>query len=250
MRKIKLIIQYDGTGYCGWQEQKNGISVQETVELALAKILGERVRVQAAGRTDAGVHALAMPAVFQTTSLIPLRAFIDGLNSHLPPDIAVQSAEEVATDFRVIGGATCKTYRYTILNTRLRSPLNHRSSWHIRNTLDLESMISAAGHFIGEHDFAAFKGQNCTAQTSTRRIDKVEIRRNGALITIDITGGGFLKHMVRIMVGTLAAVGLGRFKPVLIKQLLQNPDRTKAGVTAPPQGLCLLEVCYDAQNKP
>ncbi|MDY0186255.1 MAG: tRNA pseudouridine synthase A, partial [Desulfuromonadaceae bacterium] len=121
MRKIKLIIQYDGTGYCGWQEQKNGISVQETVELALAKILGKRVRVQAAGRTDAGVHALAMPAVFQTTSFIPLRAFIDGMNSHLPPDIAVQSAEEVATDFRVIGGATCKTYRYTILNTRLRS---------------------------------------------------------------------------------------------------------------------------------
>lgn len=248
MRKIKLIIQYDGTAYCGWQEQKNGISIQETVELALAKILGERVRVQAAGRTDAGVHALAMPAVFMTATPLPLKAFLDGLNSYLPPDIAVQVVEEVAENFRVIGDAAYKTYRYTILNSRLRSPLNHRTSWHIRSPLNLEAMREAAGYFVGEHDFATFRGQNCTAKTSIRRVDLVEIRQSGTLISIDVTGGGFLKQMVRIMVGTLVAVGQGRFEAARVKHLLQNPDRTKAGVTAPPQGLCLLEVCYNQHN--
>lgn len=244
MRTIKLIIQYDGTAYCGWQEQANGPSIQETVELALAKILGQRVRVQSSGRTDAGVHAVAMPAVFRTETAIPLKAFVAGVNSHLPDDIAVQSAEEVPADFRAIGGARSKTYRYTIYNASVRSPLNRRTSWHVRGVLDISAMQQAAHSFVGEHDFAAFRGQNCTAVTSRRRIDRVEIRQNGPLITIDVTGGGFLKHMVRIMVGTLVDIGRGRFRPEQIRLLLEQPDRKQGGVTAPPEGLCLLRVVY------
>jgi tRNA pseudouridine38-40 synthase len=244
MRTIKLIIQYDGTNYCGWQEQANGSTVQETIELALAKILGQRVRVQSSGRTDAGVHAVAMPAVFKTATTIPIKAFVDGLNSHLPPDIAVQSAEEVPAGFRAIGGARAKTYRYTIYNAPVRSPLNHRTSWHVRDTLDLEAMQEAARLFIGEHDFAAFRGANCSAVTSNRRIDAVVINQQESLVTIDVTGGGFLKYMVRIMVGTLVDVGRGRFLPGYISDLLGKPDRQRSGVTAPPQGLTLLQVVY------
>ena len=145
MRTIKLTIQYDGTAYCGWQEQANGPSIQETVELALAKILGQRVRVQSSGRTDAGVHAEAMPAVFRTESSIPLKAFVDGVNCHLPEDIAIQSAEEVPEQFKVIGGARAKTYRYTIYNAPVRAPLQRRTSWHVRDQLDLQAMRTAAG---------------------------------------------------------------------------------------------------------
>ncbi|CAH2032278.1 tRNA pseudouridine(38-40) synthase TruA [Trichlorobacter ammonificans] len=248
MRTIKLILQYDGTNYCGWQEQANGPSVQETVELALAKILGQRMRVQAAGRTDAGVHALAMPAVFRTESTLPLTAFVAGVNSHLPEDIAVQGAEEVPVDFRVIGGASDKTYRYTIYNARLRSPLHRRTSWHVPVPLDVDAMCLAAEYFVGEHDFAAFRGQNCTAVTSRRRIDAVTVTHEQPLITIDVTGGGFLKHMVRIMVGTLVDIGRRRFAPDHIALLLARPDRRLGGVTAPPQGLCLLKVRYPGEN--
>ena len=248
MRTIKLIIQYDGTNYCGWQEQANGPSIQETVELALAKILGQRVRVQSSGRTDAGVHAVAMPAVFRTESAIPLKAFVDGVNSHLPDDIAVQSAEEVPADFRAIGGARSKTYRYTIYNAPVRAPLQRRTSWHIRDSLDLEAMQRASCYFIGEHDFAAFRGANCSAITSRRRIDSVTISRNGPFITIDVTGPGFLKYMVRIMAGTLVDVGRRRFSPEHVASLLDQPDRQRGGVTAPPHGLSLIEVIYCDEN--
>jgi len=247
MRTIKLIIQYDGTNYCGWQEQPNGPSIQETVERALARILGQRVRVQSSGRTDAGVHAAAMPAVFRTESTIPLKAFVDGVNTHLPQDIAIQSAEEVPADFRAIGGARAKTYRYTIYNSLIRSPLNCRTSWQVRDTLDLQAMQKAATCFVGEHDFAAFRGANCSAVTSRRRIDAVLINQQGAFITIDVTGGGFLKYMVRIMAGTLVDVGRGRFTPEHVARLLAEPDRQRGGVTAPPQGLCLLQVMYPDQ---
>lgn len=247
MRTIKLIIQYDGTNYCGWQEQTNGPSIQETVELALAKILGQRVRVQSSGRTDAGVHALAMPAAFKTESGIPLKAFVDGVNCHLPKEIAVQSAEEVPADFRPIGDAVSKTYRYTVFNSPVRSPLLSRTAWHVRDFIDIGLMREAARHFVGKHDFAAFRGQNCTSVTSVRRIDDVVIVKEGDIITIDVTGGGFLKHMVRIMAGTLVDVGRRRFRPDHIVFLLRNPDRRLGGVTAPSHGLCLMQVVYPSE---
>lgn len=244
MRTVKLIIQYDGTNYCGWQEQANGPSIQETVELALARIIGTRIRVQSSGRTDAGVHALAMPAIFRTESEIPLKAFVDGLNGLLPDDIAIQNASEVSNDFRVIGGTSSKTYRYTVFNAPVRAPLYRRTSWHIREPLDIESMKTGASLFPGTHDFGSFRGANCSAVTNHRRIDNVLLSKDGHVITIDVTGNGFLKHMVRIMVGTLADIGRGRFPPEHVAFLLKNPDRKNAGMTAPPEGLCLLEVFY------
>jgi tRNA pseudouridine38-40 synthase len=185
-----------------------------------------------------------MPTVFRTESVIPLKAFVAGLNSYLPDDIAVQSAEEAPSGFRVIGGARAKTYRYTIYNSPIRSPLNRRTSWHVRESLDLNVMEEAAKFFIGEHDFSAFRGSNCSAVTSHRRIDSVILERHGAFLTIDVTGGGFLKYMVRIMAGTLVDVGRGRFAPEYVACLLVEPDRQRGGVTAPPQGLCLLQVNY------
>jgi tRNA pseudouridine38-40 synthase len=185
-----------------------------------------------------------MPAVFLTESAIPLKAFVDGVNSHLPDDIAVQSAEEVPEGFRAIGGARAKTYRYTIYNSPVRSPLERRTSWHVRETLDIESMRRGAALFAGEHDFASFRGQNCSAVTSRRRIDDVRVQKDGPFVIIDVTGGGFLKYMVRVMAGTLVDVGRGRFRPEQISELLTTPDRRMAGVTAPPQGLCLLNVMY------
>lgn len=244
MRRIKLILTYDGTEYSGWQEQPGVTTVQGTVEAALAGIIGRKVRVQSAGRTDAGVHAVAMPAVFDDLTTIPLRAFVEGLNSKLPSDIAVVSAEVVDPSFMVIGGAVSKTYRYTLYLSRLRNPLYRRSSWHVPYSLDFVAMELAAKRFIGTHDFAAFRGQNCTAATTIRRIDSIAISVDGPLMTIDVSGGGFLKNMVRIIVGTLVDIGRGRFCESIVTELLLCPDRTRAGVTAPPHGLCLMSVRY------
>ncbi len=245
MRRIRLILAYDGTDYSGWQDQPGVQTVQKTIEDALAGILGVRVRVQAAGRTDAGVHALAMPAVFDDPTLIPMRAFVDGLNSRLPRDIAVQEAAMVADDFKVIGDALSKTYRYMVYMPRLRNPHYRRTSWHVPYPLDFQKMERAAQQFVGVHDFAAFRGQNCTAATTVRRIDGVKLQMEPPLLAIEVTGGGFLKNMVRIMVGTLIDIGRGRLHENCIRDLLDEPNRCKAGVTAPPQGLCLVSVVYD-----
>lgn len=244
MRTIKLTIEYDGTGYAGWQIQPNGLSVQEVLETALEKLTGENVRLRSSGRTDAGVHARGMVAAFQTEKTIPLRAFSDGLNSLLPPDIAVREAEETHPDFNPRRDATGKHYRYTILNSSRRSPLNRMFVWRLGCGLDLAAMRRAACHFLGEKDFAAFRASNCAAKTTVRRIDSLDVSRNGDMIVIDVFGSGFLKNMVRIMVGTLVEVGRGAVAPEDIPGLIASGDRRKAGITAPPQGLCLVEVFY------
>lgn len=244
MRTIKLIIEYDGTNYAGWQIQPNGLAVQQVIEEALLRLLGEEVRLRSSGRTDAGVHARAMVATFTTTRSLPLQAFVGGANRFLPPDIAILSATEVAPEFRPIQDARAKQYRYTIYNAPVRSPLRRLCSWHVRERLDTDAMALAARHFVGRHDFAAFRASNCAARTTVRRIDSVTIAREGELIFIDVIGEGFLKNMVRVMAGTLVEVGRGRFSPERIAWLLENPDRSKAGVTAPACGLCLMNVSY------
>ena len=250
MRTIKLIIQYDGTNYCGWQEQPNGISIQEKVETALEKILGNRVRVKSSGRTDAGVHALAMPAAFSAETDIPLRAFVEGVNTHLPYDIAILEASEANPSFKPIGDAVAKHYRYSVFLGKVRSPLLHRTSWHVRTTLDLEQMEQAGNFFIGTHDFNGFRAANCTAQTSIRIINNLTVTRSGDMLYIDVLGKGFLKNMVRIMAGTLVDVGKGKLAPETIKKLLSDPDRTRSGVTAPAMGLCLMRVWYPEDGTP
>lgn len=244
MRTIRLTIEYDGTGYSGWQRQPNGLAVQQVIEEALCQLLDEKVALRSSGRTDAGVHARGMAAAFQTTANLPLKAFVDGTNRFLPPDIAIREAIEVPSGFKPIGDALAKHYRYTILVTTVRSPLQRFHAWHLREELDLEAMQTAAANFVGQHDFAAFRASNCAAKTTIRRIDSVEITREGDAIIIDVVGGGFLKNMVRVMVGTLVDIGRQRFTPGHITWLLQNGDRKKAGVTAPACGLCLIKVYY------
>lgn len=250
MLTIKLTIEYDGANYAGWQIQPNGLAVQQVIEEALQKLLGETVRLRSSGRTDAGVHARGMVAAFQTSAGLPLRAFVEGCNRYLPPDIAIINASEAPAGFKPINDASAKHYRYTIITSVIRSPLNRFHAWHIREPLDLAAMRDAANRFIGRHDFAAFRASNCVARTTMRRIDSVSITSAGDQIIIDVVGEGFLKNMVRIMVGTLVDIGKGRFEPEYITWLLQNRDRKKAGVTAPAHGLCLEKVYYDDADEP
>lgn len=244
MPTVFVTIAYDGTNYSGWQVQPNGLAVQQVVEEAFEQLLKEPVQVRSSGRTDAGVHARAMAASFSTSRDLPLRAFVEGANRFLPADIAIQSARIVPDGFKPITMAHAKRYRYTIINSSVRSPLDRLYSWQVREPLDLAAMNEAAGRFVGSHDFAAFRASNCVARTTVRRIDSVQITREGARITIDVTGGGFLKNMVRVMVGTLVDIGKGRFAPSDIDRLLQGGTRKEAGSTAPACGLCLMEVMY------
>ncbi len=244
MRTILLTIEYDGTSYAGWQRQPNGLAVQQVMEEALFRLLGHTPNLRSSGRTDAGVHAGAMPAVFKTSSTIPLKAFVDGTNRFLPADIAVINAREVPGSFKPISDALAKHYRYTILAAHVRSPLKRFQTWHVRENLDLYAMQRAAVFFIGHHNFTAFRASNCAAKTTIRRIDSVHVSREQELIIIDVMGGGFLKNMVRVMAGTLVDVGRGRFKPEYVQELLQCGVRKQAGVTAPACGLCLVSVKY------
>lgn len=248
MRTIKLTIEYEGTNYSGWQTQPNGLAVQEVIEAALLKLLGEKTKLKSSGRTDAGVHASGMVASFQTCRTIPLSAFIDGTNRFLPVDIAIIDAIEVKTDFKAIGDALYKHYRYTILISNVRSPLNRLYSWQIKEKLNIAAMQEAALMLVGHHDFAAFRASNCVAKTTVRRVDSVGVSRKDKFIFIDVVGEGFLKNMVRIIAGTLVDIGRGRFPASHIDWLLENRDRTNAGVTAPACGLCLISVTYADQT--
>ncbi len=228
----------------GWQVQPNGISIQQVLEEVLAKILKEPARLSSSGRTDAGVHARGMVAAFRTDKKIPLKAFCDGVNSILPADIAVREALEVPLEFHPRVDALGKHYRYTIFNAKLRSPLYRSISWHIKCELDLEAMRKAASYFVGEKDFAAFRASNCCAKTTIRRIDSMEITRDNQFVVIDVKGNGFLRNMVRVIAGTLVEVGRHKISPDVIPALIERGDRRQSGVTAPPQGLCLMEVFY------
>lgn len=244
MRNIKLTIEYDGTAYAGWQIQPNGVTIQETLERALAQLLGGPVRLHSSGRTDAGVHALGMVAAFRTEKTLPLRAFTDGLNSLLPRDIAIRGGEEMPAAFHPRFDAVGKHYRYTIFTGRYRSPLQRLYAWHLHRPLDIAAMRRAADHLVGEKDFAAFRGAGCAAKTTIRRVDAVDIDAAGEFIRVDVRGSGFLKHMVRMMVGTLVEVGVGRLSPDDVPAFFAPSGSLAKGVTAPAHGLCLVEVYY------
>ncbi len=244
MPTVLLTIAYDGTNYSGWQVQPNGQAIQPIVENALGLLLKEQVKIRSSGRTDAGVHALAMAAAFTTSKDLPLRAYVEGANRFLPVDIAIQKAQIVPDGFKPIPMAKSKHYRYSIINSSVRSPLDRLYSWQVREPLDLRLMADAASYFVGTHNFSAFRASNCTAKTTIRRIDSVDITQNETLINIDVIGGGFLKNMVRIMVGTLVDVGKRRFVPSQVEALLREGKRKEAGSTSPACGLCLVRVFY------
>ena len=244
MRNIKLIIEYDGTAYSGWQVQPNGLAVQEVMEGALARMLGEPTRLRSSGRTDAGVHARGMVACFNTEKGLPLRAFREGLNTMLPVDIAVRESFEVPLSFNPRADAVAKHYRYTILLDSLRSPLARHTAWRLPEQLDLDAMREACRFFVGEHDFAAFRASNCAAKTTVREINALEVVEDGRYIHLDVNGSGFLKNMVRIIAGTLVEVGQRKRAPQDVAQLLRDGNRQVSGRTAPPHGLCLMQVYY------
>ena len=250
MRHIRLVVEYDGTNLSGWQRQDNGPSVQQHLEEALAQMLQHDVQVTGASRTDAGVHALAQIATFRTERAIPLHGIRRGLNSLLPERIAIRAADEVSEDFHPRFSATGKHYRYAILTRPDRSPLLRDRAWHHADPLALEPMREAARALIGEHDFAAFRAAGCSAKTTLRRVDAIDFTRpEPDLLAIDVRGNAFLRHMVRIIVGTLSECGTGRRPVSDVSEILASRDRTRAGVTAPAHGLTLVEVRYDGLRR-
>ena len=208
MRNIRLLLEYDGTRYHGWQRQKNAETIQALVETALARLTGEEVRLIGSGRTDAGVHALGQAANFHTMSRIPLKAFHEGLNSLLPWDIAVLEAQEADPKFHARKAARAKTYEYRILNRPTRSPLHHHHGWWIPVPLDLEAMAQAAAALVGEHDFTAFRASGSDNLNPVRLIYQAEWQTHpGGWLRFTITANGFLRGMVRSLVGTLVEIG-------------------------------------------
>lgn len=244
MRTLRLTIEYDGTDFAGWQKQAGARTVQGCLEQAFLAMTGEAVRVQGAGRTDAGVHAAGQVASARVAARIPLPGFLRGLNSHLPADVAVVDVSEASAEFDARRAARGKVYRYAIWNHLVRSPLVARTTWHVRRPLDTEAMRRAARVLVGEHDFAAFRAADCTRKTTVRRLRRFDVDRDGALVTCEVEGTAFLKNMVRILVGTLVGAGHGALDEDGVRRLLAGRDRTRAGVTAPARGLTLVRVIY------
>lgn len=244
MRTILLNIEYDGTVYAGWQVQPNCLTVQGVVETALTQILGYQVRIHSSSRTDAGVHARNMAVHFRTESTIPLTAFCAGANAFLPDDVVIREAREMPEDFHARYSSKGKWYRYAIYNADVRSPLFCRTAWHLRGNLDLTLMQEAARHLVGEHDFQAFRTTGCVAKTTVREIYSIEVNANQEFIYLDFKGSGFLRNMVRILVGTLVEIGQGKRPASDLEKLLQGEADLNSGATAPAHGLCLQEVWY------
>ncbi len=249
-RRIRLYVAYDGTDYCGWQIQPNGITIEEVLNQRLKKLTGEDIRVIGASRTDSGVHSLGNVAVFDTESPIPPERMAYALNQKLPPDIVIVRSDEVEPDWHPrYQQKVKKTYEYHIFHAETPNPLKRRYSTFVSFPLDVEKMRQGAAFLVGEHDFVSFCNVRTNAEDTVRRIDGIEIGEMGPDITIRVTGNGFLYHMVRIIAGTLIRVGRGFYAPQKVKEILEAKERTEAGVTAPPQGLVLAGIEYGERQE-
>jgi tRNA pseudouridine38-40 synthase len=244
MRNIKIVIEYDGHSYHGWQSQINALSVQDVIERALYKLTGEETALTGASRTDTGVHALGQVANFFTRSAIPAEKFAFALNTMLPVDITIRDSEEVPPDFHSRFSATGKRYIYKIYNHPFPSALLRHRAYHVYLPLNLEHMQKGAACLVGTHDFSAFMATGSRVKTTVRTIRKLSVAKNGDMITLDVEGDGFLYNMVRIIAGTLVEIGMGRIRAEDVPDIISGKDRRKAGRTAPPHGLYLAEVFY------
>lgn len=244
MRRILLTLRYDGTAYHGWQVQPNGITVQESLQDAIEAVTGVRAGVIGCSRTDAGVHADMFCCTFDTASSLDGDKLASALNFHLPRDIAVYAAREVAADFHPRYHAAGKRYVYRIWNGRQRHPVYDRYALHRNQPLDADRLNRVAADFVGTHDFAAFCGAGSAVEDTVRTVTRCTVERQGDLVLFTVEGNGFLYNMVRIMVGTLLEIAAGRLAPDSIPAILHSGDRGQAGPTAPAHGLCLMQVFY------
>ena len=244
MKRVRIFVAYDGTNYCGWQIQPNGITIEEKLNKALNKLTGEDIRIIGASRTDSGVHALGNVAVFDTESGIPGEKFSFALNQRLPEDIRIQESRQVADDFHPRYCDTIKTYEYKILNRRFDVPTERLYSTFVYYPLDIDKMKRAAAVLVGEHDFKSFCSTRSQVENTVRIITDITIDKVGDMIHIRISGNGFLYNMVRIIVGTLMKIGLGIWPEDCMESILAAKDRTKAGPKAEAKGLTLVEIKY------
>ncbi len=247
MRTLKLIVAYDGTNYVGWQRQENGVSIQQHLEEAFAPIAGRDGRgptVVGAGRTDAGVHALAQVASVNVDTTLEVPVVCRALNVRLPLDIRVLGAEDVRPGFHAQFHATGKSYRYRMATSAVVSPFDRWFVWHAPEPRDVEAMRRAAALLVGRHDFASFQARGSSIADTVRVLERIDLREASGELMIEVEGDGFLRHMVRVIVGTLAEVGSGLRDPASMADVLDARDRRAAGATAPAAGLTLLGVRY------
>lgn len=245
MKRVKLVVAYDGTNYHGWQVQDNGITIEEVLNRTISELVQEDIKVIGASRTDAGVHACGNVAVFDTESRIPGDKFSFALNQRLPEDIRIQKSCEVDADFHPRYADTVKTYEYNILNRRFELPTKRLYAAFCYYPMDIERMNQAAAYLVGEHDFKSFCSAGAQVQTTVRTIYAVNVTKEEDMVHIRITGNGFLYNMVRIIAGTLMQVGTGLMEPEQVKEILEARDRSKAGPTAVAKGLTLVEIRYE-----
>lgn len=241
---LKLTVAYDGTRFCGWQRQDNGPTIQAALEDAFLPLLGVTPVVHGAGRTDAGVHALGQVASVETDTPHPVAAIQRALNIRLDPDIRVLAVDAMPRGFHARFDAIGKTYRYRLATPAVVSPFAHRYVWHVPQRLDAAAMQAAAHQLLGRHDFSAFQSTGSEVADPIRTLSRIDVRRQDDELLVDVHGDGFLRHMVRAIVGTLVDVGAGRRAPASLPALLASRDRGQAGDTAPARGLTLVSVDY------
>ena len=244
VQRFAMGVEYDGTGFVGWQVQRTGRSVQGAVEAAVSAVADQDVRITGAGRTDAGVHAEMQVAHFDTGAVRTPRQWLLGINSNLPEDVAVQWVRAVENGFHARRTATARRYRYLVLERAARSALLRHRSWWQRETLDCAAMTFAASTLLGERDFSAYRAAGCQSRTPMRRLTSVRVYRADDLLYLEFVANAFLQHMVRNLVGVLVEIGRGAAPPQWAARVLAGRDRTRAGVTAPAQGLTLAAVTY------
>lgn len=242
--RVKLVVAYEGTNYCGWQIQPNGMTIEQVLNETLSSLLGEEITVTGASRTDAGVHSLGNVAVFETHTKMPAEKISFALNQRLPEDIVVQESCQVPEDFHPRFSKSRKTYEYRILNCRFRQPLERRTSYFYHYPLNVSAMQKAAAYLVGEHDFTSFASVHAQTNTYVRTIYALDVVREGDMIRIRVQGNGFLYNMVRIIAGTLIQVGAGIKKPEDMESILAGKDRELAGPTAPAHGLTMIGLEY------